>query len=157
MKLSLYGDATLSYREYDVYARWYPLGGPVFVGVGVGYATIRGTLTNHYNVSAYQDIVPDLPASLDVTSRASVRTKVLTPQLGLLHRFDIGLSLGIDIGAQVPIRPSEIRVTTDVPDGVPPGVVDAYIAPNDQKVYDTLQKVGRTTVPTINVRIGWLL
>jgi len=91
-----------------------------------------------------------------VTSEASVRTMVLTPQLGLLHTFEIGLSLGVDIGAQVPIRPSKIEVTTDLPDGVPPEIVEAYISPNDQKVYDTLEQIGRTTVPTINVRIGWL-
>jgi len=157
VKLSLYGDATLTYREYDVYARWYPLGGPVFGGVGVGYATIRATLTNRYNLSPYQDIAPELPATLEVTSKASVRTTVLTPQLGLLHTFDIGFTLGVDIGAQVPIRPSEIEVTTDVPDGVPPEVVEAYIEPNDEEVRDTLERIGRTTLPTINVRIGWLL
>jgi hypothetical protein len=157
IKLSLYGDAELTYREYDVYARWYPLGGPVFGGVGVGYATIRGTLSNEYDVSPYHDLAPELPDSLEVTSRASVRTMVLTPQLGLLHTFDIGLTLGVDVGAQVPLRPSEIQVTTDLPESVPREVVDAYIAPNDQKVYDTLEKVGRTTIPTINVRIGWML
>lgn len=156
IKLSFYGDAELTYREYDFYARWYPLGGPVFVSAGAGYATIRGRLTNQYDLSPYRDLAPNLPESLEVTSKASVRTMVVTPQLGLLHRFDVGLTLGVDIGAQVPIRPSEIEVTTDLPDGVPPEVVAAYITPNDQKVYDTLEKVGRTTIPTLNVRIGWL-
>jgi hypothetical protein len=144
IKLSFYGDAELTYREYDFYARWYPLGGPVFVSAGAGYATIRGRLTNQYDLSPYRDLAPNLPESLEVTSKASVR------------RFDVGLTLGVDIGAQVPIRPSEIEVTTDLPDGVPPEVVAAYITPNDQKVYDTLEKVGRTTIPTLNVRIGWL-
>lgn len=157
IRLSVYGEATLTYREYDVYARWYPLGGPVFANVGVGYAIIRGTLTRDYDLSSYQAFAPGLPASMEVTSEASVRTMVLTPQLGLLHTFEVGFSVGVDIGAQVPIKPSDVELTTNVPHGVPPEVVDAFIAPNDVVVRDTLERVGRTILPTINVRIGWLL
>ena len=35
--------------------------------------------------------------------------------------------------------------------------IDPYITGNDQKVRDSLEKVGRTIIPTFNFRIGWLL
>jgi len=35
--------------------------------------------------------------------------------------------------------------------------VDRFVTPNDRKVQDTLDKVGRTILPTLNLRAGWLL
>jgi len=154
VKVSIYGDATLSYREYDVYGRLFPFGGAFFLGAGVGYATVRGTLVDTVDLPSG---TPGLPSSIDITSQASVRTLVLTPQLGLQHTFKVGLTLGIDVGAQIPIAPSQIDFTTQVPSYVPQAVVDEFVTPIDRKVRDTLETVGRTTVPTINLRIGWLL
>ncbi|HEX7669521.1 MAG TPA: hypothetical protein VF395_08060, partial [Polyangiaceae bacterium] len=52
IKLALYGDAQLSYQEYDLYGRLFPFGGDLFLGAGVGYASIKGTFSSSYNVSA---------------------------------------------------------------------------------------------------------
>lgn len=47
-----------------------------------------------------------------------------------------------------------------LPAGVPQAVKDQFVAqfvtPNDQKVHDTLKTIGRTVIPTLNIRIGWL-
>jgi hypothetical protein len=156
MKLSLYGDANISFQEYEIYGRLFPFGGSVCLGAGVGYATVSGTIKNSYDISSVQSLAPNLPNPLPVDTEGSVKTLVLTPVLGLLHTFQSGFTLGLDVGAQIPIAPSAIHNTTNVPATVPPQLVAQYVTPNDQKVHDTLDKVGRTILPTLNVRLGWL-
>jgi hypothetical protein len=157
VKLSLYGDAELSYQEYDLYGRLFPFGGDLFLGAGVGYASINGSFSSKYDVSAFQRAAPNLPSPLLVASEGSVRTLVLTPTAGILHTFGIGFTFGVDLGAQIPIAPSTTQFKTVVPSSVPPQVVDMYVKPNDKKVQDTLDTVGRTILPTLNLRVGWLI
>ena len=163
VKIAYYGDATLSYQEYDVYGHIYPFGGAFFLGAGVGYATIHGTLASKFNLSPVRAMypgVPGIPASVDVTSEAQVRTLVLTPQLGFLKVFDVGFAIGVDVGAQIPIAPSQVAFSTAAPGlrGPIASVVQTqYINPNDQKVRSTLDKIGRTPLPTFNLKIGWFL
>jgi hypothetical protein len=164
LKIGYYGEATLMYQEYDAYAHIYPWGGALFLGAGVGYETVKGTLANTFNLQPLQAKYPGvpIPASFDLMSQGSVQTMVLTPQVGLFHTFGSGFSLGADIGAQVPIAPSRVSYTTQVnfPPGVPQAVQDEmkrqFVTPNDTKVHDTLEQVGRTIIPTFNIRIGWL-
>ena len=157
MQLDYYGEATLSYQEYDVYGRIFPTGGAFFFGAGAGYATVAGTFTSRYDVSMYQALAPGLPRSLEVASEGSVRTLVLTPQIGLQHTFKVGFTIGIDAGAQIPIAPSETDYSTRVPASVPQPVIDQFVTPNDRKVEETLDTIGRTVIPTFNLRVGWLL
>ena len=164
VKISYYGEATLSFQEYDAYGHIFPFGGAFFLGAGVGYATVKGTLASHFDLSAYQKMFPagsGIPASLDVSSQASVRTLVLTPQLGLLHTFGSGFTLGADVGAQLPIAPSQVDFATQIPSNIPAAykaeLQKTYIDPNDQKVRSSLDKIGRTPIPTFGIKIGWLL
>lgn len=157
VKINYYGDAQQKYQEYDVYGHLYPFGGAFFLGAGVGYAQIDGVLVNHFNLAALQQ---GLSGSVDVTSSATVRTLVLTPQIGFLKIFDIGFAVGLDVGAQIPIAPSEVHFNTAAA-GIPPALEDEvrtkYINPNDEKVRHTLDTVGRTPLPTFNFKIGWFL
>ncbi len=88
---------------------------------------------------------------------------VLTPQIGYLYTTGIGFSIGIDVGAQLPIAPSQINFKSQLtlPAGTPQVLVDQVrtqlLEPNDQKVKNTLQTIGRAPLPTINLRVGWLL
>jgi hypothetical protein len=167
LRISYYGEATLAYEEYDLYARLYPFGGAFFLGAGVGYENVRGTLVNTMDLSPYQSQVPEvsLPGSVQYQSIARVQTMVLTPQIGLFHTFGSGFSLGLDIGAQIPIAPSQIDFTSQVdaqfdprlPAEVRQQLIHQYTEPTDQKVRSTLETIGRTPIPTISVRIGWLL
>ncbi|MBN2195372.1 MAG: hypothetical protein JW751_21315 [Polyangiaceae bacterium] len=157
VRISFYGEAKLEYQEYDVYARIHPLGGAFFLGAGVGYENVHGTLAKRFDISAYQALDPTLPRFFDLRSEGSVETMILTPQLGLFHTFKPGFSIGLDVGAQIPIAHSDVRFATEVPASVPQAVVDAYVTPTNEKVKDTLKRVGQTILPTINLRIGWLL
>jgi hypothetical protein len=155
MHLSLYGDATVAYKEVDIYGRIYPFGGAFFLGAGVGYETVRGSFSQRVPIPP--GTAPGQPASLDFDSRGSVKTLVLTPQIGFLKMLGAGFCLGFDVGAQIPIAPSEIEFERTVPAWVPKALVDQYLTPNDKKVHDTLEKIGRTPLPTVNLRLGWLL
>ncbi|HEV8246749.1 MAG TPA: hypothetical protein VGP93_13320 [Polyangiaceae bacterium] len=157
LRLSYYGDAVLSYHQYDIYGRIYPFGGGFFLGAGAGYVTVQGTLSKTIDISAYAVPGSGLPNSLEYESKGSVRTLVLTPVLGYLYTFGSGFSLGFDAGVQFPIAPSEVDFESKVQGGVPQAVVDQYLGPVDKSVRDTLQTIGRTPLPTFNLRIGWLL
>ena len=151
VKLSFYGEAKLAYQEYDLYGHIYPFGGAFFLGAGVGYATMKGSLANSYPVPVPFNVA--YGNSVAVDSQGSVRTLVLTPQIGLLKTFGPGFSIGLDVGAQVPIAPSKIDSTTHAPSFIP----QDQIKPYDDKVRSTLTTIGRQVLPTFNFKIGWLL
>lgn len=151
VKISFYGQAKLAYQEYDAYGHIYPFGGAFFLGAGVGYATMRASLANSYPIPAPYNTLYGDSAAID--SEGSVRTLVLTPQIGLLKTFGPGFSIGLDVGAQLPIAPSKIDSATHVPSYVPQSQVQPY----DDKVRSTLTTAGRQVLPTFNFKIGWLL
>lgn len=155
-RISYYGDATLSFVEYDAYGRVYPFGNSIFVGAGVGYATARGTLASSYDLTAYQAIVPSLPATFVLNSEGSIHTLILTPEIGVFHTFDSGFSVGLDMGVQVPIAPSEVKFNVNVPPGLPQAAIDQFVVPNNMKVRDTLHTIGRKPIPTFGIFVGWL-
>jgi hypothetical protein len=165
VQLSYYGDATLSYQHYDIYGRIYPFGGGFFLSGGAGYATVDGTLSSTKTVSAN-----GYSGTVDYNSKGSVRTLMLTALIGYFYTTSIGFSFGVDAGAQIPIAPSHVSysstydVTTTAPPALQPIVqaefkkqADPIKQQTDKSVQDTLEKIGRTTLPTINLRIGWIL
>ena len=165
VKLSYYGDATLSYQHYDIYGRIYPFGGGLFLSGGAGYATVDGTLTSRQTVAA-----SGFSGTVDYNSKGSVRTLMLTALIGYFYTTKIGFSIGVDAGAQIPIAPSQVsyaseyHVTTTAPAPVAAAAqaeFDRQALPikqrADKSVQDTLEKIGRTTLPTLNLRIGWIL
>lgn len=161
VKISLYGDATVAFQEYDLYGHIFPFGGAFFMGAGVGYANVHGTIANHYTLTPTEYAVAMLEgyhgsSTLEIDSQANVRTLVLTPQIGLLKTFQAGFSIGIDVGAQVPIAPSKVDFSTTVPPGLPAPVVSS-VSSADDSVRSTLTSIGRTILPTVGVKLGWLL
>src|SRR5512145_85664 len=92
IRLSYYGEATLAYREYDIFGRIFPFGGGLFVGVGVGYATAKGSFVDRFDTTPYASQVPpgiSVPATLTYSSHGSVRTMVLTPQIGYFYTTQV--------------------------------------------------------------------
>lgn len=166
MHISYYGDATLSYQEYDAYGRVFPFGGGFFLGAGVGYATIKGSMKSTFDTATYQAEAAlagiAVPNPLTYQSEGTVKTMIVAPQIGYFYTTDIGFSIGLDVGAQVPLAPSQVSYKSHLtlPPGTPPQVVSGiqsqYVTPNDKKVRDTLDTIGRTPLPTFNIKIGWL-
>lgn len=103
VKISLYGDATLSYQEIDTYGRLYPFGGAFFLGAGVGYATMKGTFTDTVDVPALPEYM--IPAQrATISSEAEVKEMILTPQLGLSTRTAPASASGSTSGRRCPSR-----------------------------------------------------
>lgn len=131
--------------------RLYPFGGGFFLGSGIGYETVRGSFVDKVDIPEVPGVIAAQTA--EIRSEATVRSLILTPQLGYFATWGSGFSLGIDVGAQVPIAPSQISFTTKLPDGVPP----EYSARGTVEVKNTLEKIGQQVIPTLNLRMGWLL
>jgi hypothetical protein len=154
MQLNYYGKATLSYQHYDVYGRLYPFGGGFFLGAGAGYATVDGTVTRAFALAAPV-------GNVRYDSAATVRTLMLTALVGYFYTTSIGFSFGLDAGAQIPIAPSQISDSSslngDIPAALRATAEEQYLRPTQQSVRETLERIGRTTLPTVNLRIGWIL
>ena len=161
VRLSYYGEAEVSYQHLDFYGRIYPGGGSFFFGAGAGYVTIEGSLSKTMDITPYVPPAPGQPSSITYESKGSVRTLVLTPVIGFLHTFGSGFSIGVDGGIQLPIAPSEIEFESRVSGDLPQPIIDQYLTPQltptDEAVRSTLETIGRTPLPTFNLRLGWLL
>jgi hypothetical protein len=181
VQLDYYGKATLSYQHLDFYARIYPLGGGFFLHGGVGYMHVDGTLKSTYNLGP-QVTAPGLGTiGGDITYNAagSVKALMLTALIGYFYTTSIGFSIGVDAGAQIPIAPAEVKYTSDpLPAALTPPAgpcpdptadpfgagrckvqkqAQVYKTSADDSVRDSLEKIGRTVLPTLNLRIGWIL
>ncbi|HET9958622.1 MAG TPA: hypothetical protein VFQ61_29215 [Polyangiaceae bacterium] len=159
VRISYYGEAQVSYQEYDAYARVFPFGGGFFLGSGVGYAHARGSFRKDTDISDYAAQYPalNLPRTLSSTSQGSVQSMVLTPQLGYFQIFRGGFCAGADVGLQIPIAKSRTELDTRVQQSVPEQAIERVVGPGEAEVRDTLKSVARTPIPTFNFRIGWML
>jgi len=163
VKLSYYGDATLSYQHYDIYGRIYPFGGGFFLSAGAGYATVKGTLDSSETRTLTVPNVGSANVSASYTGAGSVRTLMLTALIGYFYTTSVGFSIGVDAGAQIPLAPSKIDFSRDL--SITPRQYEAqamafaadYLTKSDRSVRDSLERIGRTVLPTVNLRIGWIL
>lgn len=175
VQLDYYGKATLSYQHLDFYARIYPLGGGFFLQGGAGYMHVDGTLKSTYNLGPQVSIPGYGAVGGDITYNAagSVKALMLTALIGYFYTTSIGFSIGVDAGAQIPIAPAEVSYSSDPLPGwatPAPGCdpntnpvckvqkqAQGYKTSADDSVRDSLEKIGRTVLPTLNLRIGWIL
>jgi hypothetical protein len=87
-----------------------------------------------------------------VSSEATVKSMILTPQIGYLHIFDSGVALGVGVGLQVPIAPSDVTFGTTLPPGIPP----QYTSSVTSEIQSTLKDVGQQIIPTFDLKLGYL-
>lgn len=158
LQFAYYGDATVAYQGVDIYGHIHPFGGGFFLGAAIGYAHVRGTYTDTFDISEYAPVpIPGVDLkSFDYTSEATMQTLVLTPELGYFYTFKSGFTLGVEAGLQIPVAPSEIEFKSHVDDDIPDEVVNRFVTPTDERVQETLERVGQTILPTIGIKMGWL-
>lgn len=110
-------------------ARIFPWrGGPFFLGLRAGY--------QHLDASASVSV-----AALTLSGTATVNTWFLNPRMGFFWSWSL-LTVGVDAGAQVP-------VTVDTSSSLPGSAGDT--------VTSTAQSFGGTILPTVSVRMGFVL
>jgi hypothetical protein len=121
-------------------ARVFPFRGPFFVGLRAG----RQHLTADATVTAYGYAVP-LALSVDTT--------FLNPQLGFLWTWNPGITLGLDVGVQIPLSS---QAQSSVPAPVP-AIAQPFVSPTQQNLESVAKAVGQTTLPTVDlIRVGFL-
>ena len=158
VKFSFYGDATLNYNAYQIYARAHPFGGGFYLGAAIGYAHARGTDEQTIAVPAsVAAVYPSLGSQVSLKSEGTVQTMVVTPELGYFYIFKSGFALGLGAGVQLPIASSDVHFEQDVNANVPEEVLKQYLDPTARAVQDTLERVGQTPLPTVSLYVGWLL
>ena len=158
VKFAYYGDATVSYHAYQVYAHIHPLAGGFYLGASVGYALAHGTAEQTIALpAALIRVYPNIGTSITLRSDGSVQTLVLTPELGYFKTWKSGFSFGVGAGLQIPIAASDVKFDQSVNADVPAEVLKAYLDPTARTVKDTLEHVGQALIPTIGLSIGWLL
>jgi hypothetical protein len=107
-------------------ARWYVGGTPVFLGASAGVQT----LTASGMVQGF-------------AGQGSSSKVFITPRFGLHHTFPIGLSIGADVGVEIP-------VSTTL--AVNPSFAEPLVAANDY-----VDLLTRRVLPELHIaRIGWL-
>jgi hypothetical protein len=100
---------TVSQQMWDASLRLYPFKGALFVGCGIGQQWLNagGSVTE---------------AGVTGIATMQVQTTFVSPRIGLLHRFGFGLTIGADVGVEIPVSgttSTSQSVATNLP--VPPG------------------------------------
>jgi len=147
-RLPVSGQATVAYTEYDAYVRVYPLGGGFLLGTGIGYEKLRGSLTESVTAT-----VPGLGTQhVELGTQATMSVLILTPHIGYLHTFGSGLTLGAEVGAQVPVSASDVSVQTTLPTGTPAEITTSM----QSEQAAALRRLGQTVLPSLSLRAGWM-
>jgi hypothetical protein len=158
LQFSFYGDASVEYQGYELYGRIHPFGGGFYLGANLGYAHVSATYEETIAVPArFQAFFPEPIEDIQFTSDGSMQTLVLSPGLGYFHTFKSGFSLGFGAGLQIPVAPSEIRYSSRTDPDLPDEIEEQVLGPTDEIVRDTLESVGQSLIPRVEVRLGWLL
>ncbi len=148
-------DASVS--SLDVRLRWHPWLGSFFLGVAYGNQTIDAS-------AAAQDLAVTLPGGVKrkVTAsfEADARTTYWTPHLGWFTVYDFGLTLGFELGLQMPIKAhTSIDVELTGVSASEENLVKESPEYQKQKkdAKDALDRVATVSLPYITLlRIGWL-
>jgi hypothetical protein len=125
---------TASLSAIDVDLRVFPWRGGFFVGVAMGRQELGATATSV------------LPMGLgSLTERVSADTWLVNPRIGFLWTWPWGLTVGMDLGAQIPVSSSYTNT-------IPPQFAVSRTATNAAHL------LGGDVLPTVNVlRLGLLL
>jgi hypothetical protein len=142
--------------NWDVRARWHPRTSPFFVGLACGEQRIVGRAEDTLSPR-----VGDVELRVQTQVQVTATTVYLTPHIGWFELSAGGLTIGAEIGAQVPVGS---RTSLEVAfEDVPPSQVAALkrtkeYSDFEKKVDDARKLLGSTTLPYVTLlRLGWLL
>jgi hypothetical protein len=125
---------TASLSAIDVDLRVFPLRGAFFIGIAMGRQDLGATAT------------AVLPMGLgSLTERVSADSWLVNPRIGFLWTWAWGLTVGMDVGAQIPVSSSYTNT-------IPSQLAVSRTATNAAHL------LGGDVLPTVNVlRLGLLL
>ena len=114
--------------------RIFPFQGAFFLGLRAGYQRMKATAT------------ANVPVVGTLTESAIAETWFVNPRVGFLWTLQSGLTIGLDVGVQVPIKKSFVDT---LPEGTPADVRSS--------MQDVANTFGHAVSPTVDLlRIGFL-
>ncbi len=144
--------------NFDFKGRWFPFAGSFFLGGSVGreilYATTHRTFT-----------IPDVPVLGSVSTAATMTVDYsrwnFIPHFGWFGTFKVGLTLGFEVGAEIPFG-GKVDVNIQVDDENLQALVDAVKETDTykdsiQSAEDSINQYGNLVIPYVTLfRIGWM-
>lgn len=148
-------ETDIEIRNWDIALRWFPFGGSFFLGAAFGEQGIVGKRTETLDVDAGGTTL-----KVPTTVRLEIESKYFTPQLGWFARFDSGLTLGFDIGVQLPSSAkSDLQTSFANVSAAGEAAVKASeeYKETEKDVKDAAELIGEKAIPYVNlIRVGWL-
>jgi hypothetical protein len=146
----------LQIAHWDVRARWHPRTSPFFVGLACGEQRLVGRAEDTLSPK-----LGDVELRVQTSVQVTATTVYLTPHIGWFEMAAGGLTIGAELGAQVPVGS---RTSTEAAfENVAPSQVAAIkrtkeYSDFEKKVDDARKLLGSTTLPYVTLlRLGWLL
>jgi hypothetical protein len=127
-------DATFQQWMIDAAVRIYPFRNAVFLGCALGMQRIEATATTSAQGS---------------TATAGVVTKTLfvMPQIGFVHRFRSGFSIGMDVGVELPVSGTTALTST----------ANGNVVEPPQEVADAMRFVEKAPIPVLHLlQLGYM-
>jgi hypothetical protein len=148
-------DVKIQIANWDLRGRWHPFQGSFFVGAAYGSQNVVAKASKDVKFKT-NGIETEVPATVQL----ELKNNYLTPHLGWFAVWDVGFTMGFEIGAQVPMS-SKTNLEVGF-DNVSPSQ-EAAVKDTDEykKLEDSVEKagdmMGKTTIPYITLlRLGWL-
>ena len=118
-------NASLDALSFEAEARLFPFRGSFYLGGAVGHLGVSATGKSH-----------GYPVAVDIS------TLYASPRLGWLGVWNSGFTLGLDLGAQIPLSP-DVKVTS--------------ASPSQSQLESFARALAALPLPTVSLRLGWLL
>jgi hypothetical protein len=146
-KAKMGGGVSTEISSQDLRVRWHPFASSFFFGVGYGIQTIGLQATTTSN-------------STTAVTKLKIKGNYMLPHIGWFRVWDIGLTMGFDLGY---LRPSGVTSTldTDTP-GATQAERDALLASTEyQKSKKDIEAAGKllgsVSIPYLTLfKIGWV-
>jgi hypothetical protein len=145
------GAVTVGVGNLDLRARWHPWDGAFFLGLMLGGQNLSAEA--HSNIEV---------ASVSIPVRASLKvgSPYLTPHLGWIWELRTGLTLGVELGWQIPVGANP-ELTLAIDDPTLEGYLEqvqqtAAYQKLRQDIESVAERLGKVGLPYVTaLRIGW--
>jgi hypothetical protein len=147
--------ANIDIKSWDVFARWHPLAGSFFLGLGYGNQEIDGRFEDDVDLT-----LNGFPRTVPVRVDAEIKSKYFSPRIGWFAVYESGFTMGFEIGAQIPVSP-DTSVTATIPGAS--ALEEAAVKSTDdykdvkKQADDAVKILGKRTIPYLTMlKMGWL-
>lgn len=147
--------AEIEIKGWDLHARWHPWLSSFFVGASYGRMEVDGKFEDKFK-ARINGFERDVDARVDAT----IETNYFTPRIGWFAVWESGLTVGFEVGAQIPMGP-DTKVSATLPGATAQEEAQIKATEDYQELEDqadeAVKVLGKRTLPVVTLfRVGWL-